>query len=116
MRLLAVDRLDELLEEVREIVLSQAANLEGIISVLETAQRSLPRVSLAELGRIQRGEHPVSRTAYLLGRLEGAIVDLEDVAGSLKEDLGNGLDHVASVKLAAAEFRDIEGAIRRVAR
>lgn len=115
MPLMTADRLDELLEEVRETVLAQGESLDLVISVLETAQRSLPRVSLAELARMESGQRPVSRAAYLLGRLEGAIVDLEDVAGSLREDLGNGLAHVTSRKLARAEFRDIEGAIRRVA-
>jgi hypothetical protein len=115
MQLMLAKRLEELLEEVRETVVSQGENLMLVISVLETAQRTLPRVSLVELARMESGQRPVSKTAYLLGRLEGAIIDLEDVVGYLREDLGSGLDHVSSVKLRPAEFRDIEGAIRRVA-
>ncbi len=107
-------RLEELLEEVRETVLAQGEGLDLVISVLETAQRTLPRISLAELARMESGQEPVSKTAYLLGRLEGAIVDLEDVVGNLREDLERGLQ-ASSLKLERAEFRDIEGAIRRVA-
>jgi hypothetical protein len=115
MQLMLANRLEELLEEVRKIALSQGENLVLVISVLETAQRSLPRLSLAELARMESGQRPVSKTAYLLGRLEGVIIDLEDVAAYLQEELGSGLDHVSSVKLRPLEFRDIEGAIRRVA-
>lgn len=114
MQLNQARRMEDLLEGVRKIVLSEVERMAELISVLATAQRSLPRVSLAELARMESGERQVSKTAYLLGRLEGAMVDLEDVAGNLEEDLGNGLDHVQEIKLAPAEFRDIEAAIRRV--
>lgn len=112
MHLVAADRLGALQDEVREVALSQIDTLQAMISVLETAQRSLPRVSLADLERMRRGRRG-SRTAYLLGRLEAAIVDLEDLADNIALEFGDLLDEAVYLKLTSMDFQSIEGAIRR---
>lgn len=111
----ATGELDELLDVVRHTIMTQLPSLRLLIEVLETAQRSLPRIRLAELDRMRRGNAPAPWNALLLSRLEGSIVDLEDVAGNLEEDFGQEPDREASIELTPAEFRDLEGAIRRVA-
>ena len=92
----------------------QAEALDREVEVLQTAQAQIPLPSLTQVAYMRRGTLPVSRYAYLLGRLQRAIVTIENVASDLRTDLEHGYEDPESVDLVESDFNAIEAAVTRL--
>ncbi len=62
----------------------EAGRLRDARTVLERLRAALPAPSPEELAQVERGECPPSAEAYLLGVLQAAISELEDVEEDLR--------------------------------
>ncbi|MES1242030.1 MAG: hypothetical protein ABUT39_10460, partial [Acidobacteriota bacterium] len=80
----------EMLPSILETLAKRAESLDQEVEVLQAAQSQIPLPSLTQIARMRTGDLPVSRYAYLLGRLQRAIVMLENVASDLHTDLEHG--------------------------
>lgn len=102
------------LPSILEILAKQVETLEVEVEVLQTAQAQIPLPSLTQVARMRTGALPVSRYAYLLGRLQRAIVMIENVASDLRTDLEHGYADPEAVELVEADFNAIEAAVTRL--
>ena len=75
-----------------EILAWQAKVLEETVEVLQQVQARLPIPSPEEVEEIRSRVRPMSRAAYLLARLQGHLVAIENVASDLRTDLEHGFD------------------------
>src|SRR5215207_7699862 len=87
------------LPAILEILAQETESLDLEVEVLQSAQALIPLPSRTQVARMRRGTLPLSRTAYLLGRLQRAIVTLENVASDLRSDLEHGFGNVETVEL-----------------
>jgi hypothetical protein len=62
----------------------EAVRLRAVRTVLEQVQAAIPAPSPEELAAMAKGERPVSPEAHLLGVLQAAIVELENVEEDLR--------------------------------
>jgi len=104
----------ETLPSILETLAKQVEALDEEVEVLQSAQTRVPLPSLTQVARMRRGTLPVTRHAYLLGRLQRAIVMLENVASDLRTDLEHGYEDPESVDLVEADFNAIEAAVARL--
>lgn len=104
----------ETLPSILEILAKQVETLEVEVEVLQSAQARIPLPSLTQVARMRTGTLPVSRHAYLLGRLQRAIVTLENVASDLRIDLEHGYKDPESIDLIEADYNAIESAVTRL--
>ena len=104
----------ETLPSILEILAKQVETLEVEVEVLQTAQAQIPLPSLTQVARMRTGTLPLSRHAYLLGRLQRAIVTIENVASDLRTDLEQGFADPDSLDLVEADFNAIEAAVTRL--
>jgi hypothetical protein len=104
----------ETLPSILEILAKQVEALDLEVEVLQSAQALIPFPSLTQVARMRTGALPLSRYAYLLGRLQRAIVAIEDVASDLRADLEHGFEDFESVELVEADFNAIEAAVTRL--
>lgn len=104
----------ETLPSILEILVKQVEALDLEVEVLQSAQALIPLPSLTQVARMRTGALPLSRYAYLLGRLQRAIVAIEDVASDLRADLEHGFEDFESVELVEADFNAIEAAVTRL--
>jgi hypothetical protein len=102
------------LPSILEILLEQVEALDLEVEVLQAAQALIPLPSLTQVDRMRRGTLPLSQPAYLLGRLQTAIVAVENVASDLRTDLEHGFMDVESIDLVEADFNAIEAAVARL--
>lgn len=102
------------LPSILETLAKRIAMLDQEVEVLQTAQAQIPLPSLTQVARMRTGALPVSRYAYLLGRLQRAIVMIENVASDLRTDLEHGCDDPGSVELVETDFNAIEAAVKRL--
>lgn len=102
------------LPSILETLAKRVEALDREVEVLQSAQSRIPLPSLTQVTYMRRGTLPVSRYAYLLGRLQRAIVTLENVASDLRTDLEHGYDDPGSVDLLEADFNAIEAAVTRL--
>jgi hypothetical protein len=103
------------LPSILETLARQIETLDVEVEVLQSAQSRIPLPSLTQVARMRTGTLPLSRHAYLLGRLQRAIVMIENVASDLRTDLEHGYANPGSVELVEADFNAIEAAIARLA-
>ncbi len=89
-------------------------SLELEVDSLQEAQAMVPVPSRLLLARMRDGAMPLSRTAYLLGRLQRSIVAVENVASDLRTDLEHGFGEVETVELVEADYNAIEEAVTRL--
>jgi hypothetical protein len=102
------------LPSILDLLARQIETLDREVEVLQAAQSTIPLPSLTQVDRMRRGTLPLSRAAYLLGRLQTAIVAVENVASDLRTDLEHGFGDVESVDLVEADFNAIESAVTRL--
>jgi hypothetical protein len=102
------------LPSILELLAKQVETLEVEVEVLQTAQAQIPLPSLTQVARMRTGTLPLSRHAYLLGRLQRAIVMIENVASDLRTDLEHGYADPETVELVEADFNAIEAAVTRL--
>jgi hypothetical protein len=102
------------LPAILEILAQEVESLDLEVEVLQSAQALIPLPSRTQVARMRRGTLPLSRTAYLLGRLQRAIVTLENVASDLRSDLEHSFGDVEAVELVEADFNAIEAAVTRL--
>jgi hypothetical protein len=102
------------LPAVLEILAQQTEALDLEVEVLQSAQALIPLPSLTQVARMRKGTLPLSRFAYLLGRLQRSIVALENVASDLRADLEQGFEDFESVELVEADYNAIEAAVARL--
>jgi hypothetical protein len=102
------------LPSILEILANQVEALDLEVEVLQSAQALIPVPSVTQVARMRRGTLPLSRNAYLLGRLQRAIVTIENVASDLRTDLEHGFADPESVELVEADFNAIEAAVARL--
>jgi hypothetical protein len=102
------------LPSILEILAQQVEALDLEVEVLQSAQALIPRPSLTQVARMRRGTLPLSRYAYLLGRLQRAIIAIENVASDLRTDLEHDFGNLGSVELVEADFNAIEAAVARL--
>jgi hypothetical protein len=102
------------LPQILEILAKEMESLDLEVEVLQSAQAVIPLPSLDEVARMRRGALPLSRAAYMLGRLQRAILTVENVASDLRSDLEHGFGDLESVELVEADFNAIEAAVARL--
>jgi hypothetical protein len=102
------------LPSILEILVEQTEALDLEVEILQSAQALIPLPSLTQVARMRRGTLPLSRYAYLLGRLQRSIVTIENVASDLRADLEHGFEDFESVELVEADFNAIEAAVARL--
>ena len=104
----------EILPKILEMLDRQLESLELEVEVLQAAQAMVPPPSRLQVARMRERALPMSRAAYLLGRLQRAIVAVENVASDLRTDLEHGFGDVEHVELVEADYNAIEEAITRL--
>lgn len=104
----------ETLPSLLETLAKQVEALDREVEVLQAVQAQIPLPSRTQVAHMRRGTLPVSRYAYLLGRLQRAIVTLENVATDLRTDLDHGYADPGSIDLVEADFNAIEAAVTRL--
>jgi hypothetical protein len=102
------------LPEILERLERSAESLELEVEALQEAQAMVPAPSRQLVARMRQGARPLSRTAYLLGRLQRSIVAVENVASDLRTDLEHGFGDVEAVELVEADYNAIEEAVTRL--
>ena len=102
------------LPKIVEILERQLDSLESEVEVLQAAQELVPLPSRTQVLRMREGSLPLSRPAYLLGRLQRAIVAVENVASDLRTDLEHGFGDVEAIELVEADYNAIEAAVERL--
>jgi hypothetical protein len=102
------------LPQILEILKKETESLDLEVEVLQAAQALIPLPSRTQVARMRRGTLPLSRAAYMLGRLQRAIVTLENVASDLRADLEHSFGDVETVDLVEADFNAIEAAVARL--
>jgi hypothetical protein len=102
------------LPSILEILAKQVETLEVEVEVLQTAQAQIPLPSLTQVARMRTGALPLTRHAYLLGRLQRAIVMIENVASDLRTDLEHGYEDPDRAELVEADFNAIEAAVTQL--
>jgi hypothetical protein len=105
----------ETLPSILKTLAKQVETLDVEVEVLQSAQAKIPLPSLTQVARMRTGALPLSRHAYLLGRLQRAIVMIENVASDLRTDLEHGYAATpGSADLVEADFNAIEAAVTRL--
>jgi hypothetical protein len=104
----------ETLPSILEILAKQVEALDVEVEVLQSAQALIPLPSRTQVARMRRGTLPLTRHAYLLGRLQRAIVMIENVASDLRTGLEHAFGNLESVELVEADFNAIEAAVARL--
>ena len=94
-----------------EILTRQAKVLEEMVEVLQQVQVRLPMPSPEEVKEIRSRARPMGRAAYLLARLQGHLVAIENVASDLRTDLEHGFDP-AGVYLVETLFNALASAVQ----
>jgi len=102
------------LPAILEILAKQVETLDVEVEVLQSVQAQVPLPSRTQVARMRTGALPLTRSAYLLGRLQRAIVMLENVASDLRTDLEHGFGNLDRVELVEADFNAIESATIRL--
>jgi hypothetical protein len=102
------------LPSILEILEKQVESLDLEVEVLQSAQSLIPLPSLTQVARMRTGALPLTRYAYLLGRLQRAIVMLENVASDLRTDLEHGYADPEKAELVEADFNAIESAVTQL--
>jgi hypothetical protein len=105
------------LPKIVEMLERQLESLDLELEVLQAAQAMVPlsnRPSRTQVHRMREGAMPLSRAAYVLGRLQRAIVSMENVASDLRTDLEHGFGGVETVELVEADYNAIEAAVARL--
>jgi hypothetical protein len=102
------------LPRILELLERSSESLELEVEALQEAQAMVPAPDRLLVARMRQGALPLSRTAYLLGRLQRAIVAVENVASDLRADLEQGFGDVESVELVEADYNAIEEAVTRL--
>jgi hypothetical protein len=102
------------LPKILEMLDRQVESLDLEVEALQAAQALVPPPSPLQVARMRDRALPVSRTAYLLGRLQRAIVAVENVASDLRMDLEHGFRDVESFDLVDADYNAIEEAVARL--
>ncbi|HEX3128303.1 MAG TPA: hypothetical protein VH394_13315 [Thermoanaerobaculia bacterium] len=104
----------ETLPKILEMLSQQLESLESEVEVLQAAQELVPRPSPLQVARMREGGLPMTKAAYMLGRLQRGIVALENVASDLRTDLEHGFGDVEKVELVEADYNAIEAAVTRL--
>lgn len=107
------------LPKILEMLERQLESLDLEVEVLQAAQSLVPpskRPTRTQVLRMREGALPLSRAAYLLGRLQRAIVAVENVASDLRTDLEHGFGGLDTVELVEADYNAIEAAVARLTR
>ena len=105
------------LPKIVEMLARQLESLDLEVEVLQAAQAMVPlssQPSRTQVLRMREGAMPLSRAAYLLGRLQRAIVAVENVASDLRTDLEHGFGDLEAVELVEADYNAIEAAVARL--
>jgi hypothetical protein len=105
------------LPKILEMLQRQLESLELEVEVLQAAQSLIPpsnRPSRTQVHRMRERTMPLSRAAYLLGRLQRAIVAVENVASDLRTDLEHGFGELEAIELVEADYNAIEAAVTRL--
>jgi hypothetical protein len=102
------------LQSILDLLAAETAALDLEVEVLQSAQELIPLPTLSQVVWMRKGLLPMSRTAYLLGRLQRALMAMENVASDLRTDLEHGFDP-DDVDLVEADYNAIEAAIARLA-
>jgi hypothetical protein len=102
------------LPEILEKLERSLESLELEVEALQEVQALVPAPSRQLVARMRQGAQPLSRTAYLLGRLQRSIVAVENVASDLRTDLEHGFGDVETVELVEADYNAIEEAVTRL--
>lgn len=89
-------------------------SLELEVETLQQIQAMVPVPSRLLVARMREGALPLSRPAYLLGRLQRSIVAVENVASDLRTDLEHRFEDAESVELVEADYNAIEEAVTRL--
>lgn len=106
-----------ILPKILEMLESQLSSLDLEVEVLQAAQSLIPLASWPsrqQVARMREGTLPMTREAYLLGRLQRAIVAMENVASDLRTDLEHAFGDVETVELVETDYNAIEAAVTRL--
>jgi hypothetical protein len=101
-----------ILPKILEFLEYEALALEQAAEALQEAQEQIPLPSRQEIAEIRSHRRPMSRPAYVLARLQRAIVTVEDVASDLRTDMACGFDP-EGVELVESIFNALEAAATR---
>ncbi len=107
---------DSEMPPILSILAREIGTLEAVSTVLEVAQELTPRPTLTEIHLMRIGARPLTRAAYLIGRLQRTLILLEVAASDLQSDLDGGLDDIQSLDPAEVDFNAIEAALERFLR
>ena len=102
------------LPKILEILEYEAAALEQAAEAIQEAQELIPVPTPKAAAAIRSRERPMTRAAYVLARLQGTIVAVEDAASDLRTDLAHGFDP-EGVELVERIFNALEAALEAAA-
>lgn len=96
-----------------DILTYQMKALEQAGEVFQQLQELIPPPTLEEVAEMRAGARPVTRRAYLIGRLQAFMCDLENVASDLRVDLEYQFEPDGAEKLESF-FNGLDTAVERL--
>lgn len=105
---------DSALPGIQEILTREAEGLDVTVTELQSLQERIPLPSSDEIARMRSGAKPLSRAAYLLGRLQRAMITVENIAADLRADAM--ADPPDPLDLGEADFNAIQSAVQQLQR
>jgi hypothetical protein len=108
---------DSALPGIQDVLARKAGDLDVAVEALQDLQARIPPPSPRELAWMRSGARPLSRAAYMLGRLQRAMVVVENVAADLRADADTAaVDLPDAGDLGEADFNAIQAAADRRSR
>lgn len=85
--------------------------LEAGLEILQAAQTCIPAPALEEIAAIRTGKRPLTQAAFLLGLLQRAIVNAENLVSDLRSVDMETLSNLQDLRLSMLELNAIEEAV-----
>ncbi len=103
---------DTVVSPILTLVGKEVDVLDVVADVLHVGQALVQRPTLDEVARMRAGTLPLTKPAYAIGRLQRAILHIENAASDLRLDAETGFD-LSGLELADVDFNAIEAALAR---
>jgi hypothetical protein len=102
------------LPRLRRALRKQIAVLDSAVAAFQEGQAQVPLPDPEDLARMQRGEIPLTREAYLIGVYQKALVATEDLALDLRLAIKRKtLKNIHEMRLSPVDFNFIQAGAER---
>src|SRR5687768_6036074 len=95
---------------------AQLGSLKSVIEAIQYAQRILPTVTMEEFEGMRRGARPLSRSAYLLGLLQRALIGIEEAFSNIESEVEDGPRPLDVKNFREIQLNEIAAAIKALSR